>query len=214
MKHIWWYLLLFCLPAVAQQNDEEAEIDYSAVVGNPYLIKDWSNGLVRFTSGRTMNQFKLKFDCLRNRLELQFQGTVFGAESQVKEFIMYTKSGRKKDSLLFRKGYPNVDKNTAGTYYEVLFEGKVELLRLHARDLIEEKEMVRTGKATMRMLEAQHYYLFRNGVLRNLPADKNELPKAFPGKEEIITQFINEQNLKLRDAGDFIRLAKKYNELL
>ena len=99
MKHIAWCLLLLCQCALGQTTKD----DDNTVSGNPYLFKEWCDGVVRFSSGRTLNQFKLKFDCLKNALLLQFNGSAFAAESKVQEFVMYPK---KKDSLLCLKSGP------------------------------------------------------------------------------------------------------------
>src|SRR5262245_42784000 len=106
MKQILWCLLLLAQSIFGQ--------DDSDISGNPYLFKDWSNGTVRFSSGREMKQFKLKFDAFRNQLLLQFEGSTFAAESKVQEFVLL----QKKDSLVFRKGFPPNE----NTFYQVLFK--------------------------------------------------------------------------------------------
>ena len=109
MKYIAWCLLLLSQCALGQTSKED---DLNTITGNPYLLKEWSDGVVRFTSGRTVNQFKLKFDCLKNMLLLQFNGSAFAAESKVQEFVMYPKN---KDSLLFRRGFPVTEKTSEST---------------------------------------------------------------------------------------------------
>lgn len=216
MKNSLLLLLLFLSQLAFAQNDqpEGAEVDYKDVAGNPYLFKDWSDGVIRFTSGRSLNQFKLKFDCARNQLVLQFDGSSFAAESKVREFVMYPKSGKKKDSLVFRKGFPAIDKLTNDTYYQVMFEGKVLLLRLFARDIIEEKKIVSSGSNNKRMEEVERFYFFRDGAMSLLPQDRSDLLKLFPNQKDPLTQFISDRQLKMRSAEDFLAFAQKYNELL
>jgi len=215
MKNIMWCLLLLCQWTLAQTtNNQPGEEDYSDVSGNPYLFKDWSNGIVRFSGGRTMNQFKLKFDCLKNLLLLQFDGNAFAAEGKVQEFVMYPKS-KSKDSLIFRKGYPPVDKATENTYYQVLFQDKVTLLRLFSRNIIEEKQLVRVNSGLSRRLEnVELYYLLDNGKMVLLPDSRSDLPEKFSNKKDQIAQFISSQQLKMHSSDDFLQVVKKYNELL
>ena len=170
-NYTWWLLLLIGQFTLAQSsNKPEGTADYNEASGNPYLFKDWSDGVIRFSSGRTVNQFKLKLDCARNQLILQFNGSSFAAESNVREFVMYTRSGRKKDSLVFRKGFPAFEKATENTYYQVLFEGKIVLLRLFSRNIIEEKEIVSTnGNAKHRMEEVETYFLLEGADMSLLP---------------------------------------------
>jgi hypothetical protein len=216
MKNIAWCLLLLCCQcALGQTTDLIKTDDLTNVTGNPYLFKDWCNGIVRFSGGRTMNQFKLKFDCLKNILLMQFDGNVFAADSKVQEFVLYPKNNKNKDSVLFRKGYPAVDRFTDATYYQVLFQDKITLLRLPLRNVIEEKQVVTVnGSLSRRIEEAEQYYLFQNGALVLLPDNRNELPDKFGNKKDAIAAFIAAQQLKMRSADDFVLVVKKYSELV
>jgi len=209
MKHIAWCLLLLSQCALGQTFKEG---DLNNISGNPYLLKDWCDGVVRFTSGRTVNQFKLKFDCLKNMLLLQFNGNAFAAESKVQEFVMYPK---KKDSLLFRRGFPQTDKTTENTYFQLLWQDKASLLRLPARNIIEEKQIVTVnGQVSRRMEETEYYYLYQNGALTLLPADRISLPELFADKKQPVAEFIAAKQLKMHNPDDFVQVVKKYNELL
>ena len=209
MKHIAWCLLLLCQCALGQTSKEE---ELNTITGNPYLFKEWNEGVVRFTSGRTMNQFKLKFDCLKNMLLLQFQGNAFATESKVQEFVMYPK---KKDSLLFRRGFPATDRTTDQTYFHVMVQGKASLLRLIARNIVEEKQLVSVnGRVDRRLEEVEQYYMLQNGKMILLPASSRDLPEVFADKKEPIAQFIATKQLRMHDAEDFVAVVNKYNELL
>ncbi|WP_143774395.1 hypothetical protein [Niastella vici] len=209
MKHIAWCLLLLSQCALGQIAKED---DLNDISGNPYLLKDWCEGVVRFTSGRTVNQFKLKFDCLKNMLLMQFNGSAFAAESKVQEFVMYPKN---KDSLLFRRGFPQTDKTSESTYFQLLWQGKASLLRLPARNIIEEKQIVTVnGRISRRMEEVEYYYLYQNGALTLLPADRVALPEQFSDKKQPVAEFIAAHQLKMHSPDDFVQVVKKYNELL
>lgn len=209
MKHIAWCLLLLCQCVLGQTSKEE---DLNTITGNPYLFKEWNDGVVRFSSGRVMSQFKLKFDCLKNSLLLQFQGNAFAAESKVQEFVMYPK---KKDSLLFRRGFPATDRTTDQTYFHVMVQGKTSLLRLIARNIIEEKQIVSVnGRVDRRMEELEQYFMLQNGQMTLLPANTRDLPEKFGDKKDAIAGFIAAKQLKMHDPADFVAVINKYNELL
>lgn len=220
MKTYLFQFITVCCCLVLLQNTAKSQVDKpdqdvnGEMYGNPYIIKDWSEGLVKFTSGRVVNQFKLRFDCVRNQLVLQFQGSTFAAESKVKEFVMYTGSGKKKDSLVFRKGYPAIDKGNENTFYQVLLEGKTQLLRLITKNIIEEKELITSARARGRLEEDENYYLLKDGTMILLPPDRAQILNALPGQATALGQFITENNLRFKTQADYIQLAKKYNELL
>lgn len=206
-----WCLLLLCQSTLAQTTSETTNDDVS---GNPYLFKDWCNGTVRFSSGRVMTQFKLKFDVLKNQLLLQFDGSTFAAESRIEEFVIYPKS-KSKDSLVFRKGFPATDKTTEQTFYQVLYRDKVQLLRLFFRNIIEEQKLVvNNGRNAKHLEEAEFYYLLHNSNLTQLPNLKSDIPEAFPGKKEQVAEYMAAQQLKMRAPEDYVAVVKKYNELI
>jgi hypothetical protein len=213
MKHITWCLLLLCHCALGQ-TATDLTANNGDISGNPYLFKDWCNGTVHFSSGRVLNQFKLKFDVFKNQLLLQFEGSTFAAESKINEFVMYPKS-KSKDSLVFRKGFPISDKGTEHTYYQVLFAGKVQLLRLFGRTVITEHNLVvSNNKQHSRLEEAEYYYLLHNNSLVLLPGNRTELAAIFPDKKEQLAAFITDQQLKMRSSEDYVAVVKKYNELI
>ena len=143
---------------------------------------------------------------------MQFDGSSFAAESKVREFVMYPKN---KDSLLFRRGFPVTDKTSDQTYFHILLQGKASLLRLVARNIIEERELVSVnGRVNRRMEEATYYYLYQNGAMILLPANKTDLPEKFADKKEPLAQFIVDKQLKMHSPDDFVQVVKKYNELI
>ncbi len=135
------------------------------------------------------------------------------AESQVKEFVLYTQSRKNKDSLLFRKGYPAIGKNTADTYYQVLVSGKAVLLRLYTKVLVEEKQMVNTNSHS-RLEDEDYYYLLQDGVMTDLPKDKEELLKKLPAQPDELKQFVAQESFRMEKAEDFVKIITKYNCLL
>ncbi len=216
MKQVYWCLLLVAQMAWSQTNEENSgkkEGNYEGVGGNPYLFKDWSDGVVKFSNGRIVSQFRIKFDCSANRLLLQYEGASFAAEGNIKEFIIYTRSGKKKDSLVFRKGFPSVDHYNQETFYQVVLPGKATLLRLFAKAVVETKELLSTS--SRRFFEDDElFYLLKDGAMVSLPNDKDSLLQKFPDEAGPLAEFISSAQLKLRSADDFIRFAEKYNELL
>ena len=207
---ILWLLLLFCHTALAQTSGTTSSGEYEGVSGNPYFIKDWSDGVIRFSSGKVIDKFKLRFNTVQNRLLLQFSGSTFAAESGVNEFVMYTKN--KKDSFLFRKGFPATDRGNEETFYQVLERGKATLLRLVTKDIVEEKEII-ASKVSRHYQDVDLLYLYYNGSTHKI--DKELAPlESFPAEQrDQLKSYISQQQLKMRSTDDFVKLVKKYNQL-
>lgn len=211
-------ILLFSTVVCAQSspgNDGRSDktIDFSNVSGNPYLFKDWSEGMVLFSSGRLMKQFRLKFDCAQNRLMLLFNGATFAAESKVKEFFIFQKNGKGKDTMIFRKGFPAAGLGTDETYYQVLTTGKAMLLRLFSKTVVEETPL---GAASVQrhFEDNEDFYLLRNNQLMLVNKEKGSLVELLKDHTVELKQFIGESQLKMRSAEDLCRVVRKYNELV
>lgn len=218
MKGLCLLLLIGCWGgALAQTTDRVTENqdppNYNDVMGTVFLLKDWSDGVIRFSSGRVSTQFKLKFDCVKNQLNLQFQGSSFATESKVREFVIYTKNGNGRDSMVFRKGFPAVEKGNEETYFQVLVEGKAMLLCLHVKNIAEEQQIA--SKVVYRRISDQEiFYLLKDGKMIELPNDKLIIAEKFPDHPELIRAYISEHQLKFRNAPDFTKLIAYYNTLL
>jgi hypothetical protein len=209
---ILWFLLLFSLNLFAQTNEDQKANsgEYVGVSGNQLFLKDWSDGVIRFSSGKVTDKFKLKFNIAQNRLLLQFNGSTFAAESRINEFLMYTKN--KKDSFVFRKGFPDTDRGNAETFYQVLEKGKVTLLRLATKDIIEEKEIL-ASKVSRHYRDVEEFYLFRDGVMNKINKETAPVQDIVTDRREELKTFISEQQLKMRSPEYLVKVVKKYNEL-
>jgi hypothetical protein len=211
MNRLLAVLLALSVSASAQESGLPDKNQYAGVKGHPFLQDEWLNGFIKFSNGRKMDQFRLKFDIASNQLLLQFQGSAFAAESKVVEFTMYTKNKKSEDSLLFRKGFPAADGNTAETFYQVVGDGKIKLLRYVRKVISEEKKLV---TATNRSFEREEaYYLLKDGSMAKISDDRYAMLSLLPDKSEELKKFIVEQDLKMRSENDYLKVVKKYNEL-
>jgi len=210
--------ILYSLTLSAQTTDRVTTNNdppiYNDVSGSPYLVDSWNEGFIRFSSGRVASQFKIKFDCINNKVVLQFNGSTFHTESKVRDFVIYTKSGGNRDSMVFRKGFPVTDKANEETFYEILEDGKSTLLCLHFKQISEETQFA--SKVIYRRIKDEtQYYLLQNGKMTDLPMDKLIIVQQFPAEhQEAIRKYIGDQQLKFnRGNEDFEKLVRYYNSL-
>ncbi len=184
--------------------------EYEGIAGNPYFLKDWSDGIIRFSSGKVTDKFKLKFNAAQNRLLLQFSGSTFAAESSINEFVIYTKN--KKDSFLFKKGFPASDRGNAETFYEVLEDGQVTLVKLSTKDIIEQKEILESKKLR-HYQDVEEYYLVKEGMMHKISKESAHIADILSDRRDELKKFISEQQLKMRTADDYAKVVKRYNDL-
>ncbi|MEO8583306.1 MAG: hypothetical protein ABI415_05890 [Flavitalea sp.] len=201
-------LIAFTIKIFSQGQQQSSPLEDDNIYGNPYLLKDWSNGVIRFTSGRVINEFKLKFDCAKNLLMLQFKGSAFGAESKVNEFVIYPK-GKNKDSMNFKKGYPVSETGIAETFYQVLVQGKITLLKHYYKAIVEEKKLIVTT-ASRRYEDREIYYLLQDGIMSKA-GDENEMAiSRLPDSYATLKELAAKEKIKTEE--DLARLIRTINE--
>ncbi len=205
-------LLLMALPCWAQQRetDQGESVTYIDVSGSALLFGDWKAGIVRFNSGRSTDQFKIKFDCIQHKLLLQFNGSAFSTESKVKEFVLKSSSS---DTMLFRNGFPAFEKETEASYYQVLYQGHSMLLCLHFKEVVYEGQLV-AKTVYRRIKDVNRLIVYQKGQMFEIKGDKLLIPESFPANKEALQQFIAEQGLKFRDHSDYIKLIRFYDSIV
>ena len=213
MKQILWCLLLVTGACFSQTKEQEKPgSEYDGVAGSPYLLKDWVNGTVYYKNGRVVTQFKLRFDCPRNYLQMEFKGQTFSPQtSSITSFVLYPKNS--KDSMVFRKGYPVSGAYNAETFYQVLTNGKASLLYILSKTIVEDKDIL--PSSTKRFFEEEdEFFLFSNGSITKLIRnDREKLAAQFPAQQAALLKFMEDEEMKMRSAEDFIKFTAKYNEL-
>jgi hypothetical protein len=210
MKLLWLFLLAGHLGLAQTPENTPTPGEYEGVSGNPFLLKDWSEGIIRFSSGKVTDKFKLKFNVAQNRLVLQFQGSSFAAESKITEFIIYSRN--KKDSFLFRKGFPDADRGNKETFYRVLEEGPVTLLMLPAKDILQEKDMLAT-KPSRHFQDVELFYILKEGKMYKIDNEVALVSEILSDRREQLKKYISDQQLRMRSGEDFLKVVRKYNEL-
>jgi len=213
-RSITLFSLLFLALIQASSQEDASGIFNSTndgIAGNPFLVRGWSDGSVRFSSGRSVRQFKLKFDCAKNQLLLQFSGSTFAAESKVSEFVLYPK-GFKNDSMIFRKGFPAFETANAETFYQVLAEGKLSLLKLCVRVVVEEAKLIKSERQR-RYEEREDYFLMMNGVLAKIGMEnKKRLNiEALPEQFADLRLFDNKVGQEIKSVSGLIDRVRAFN---
>jgi hypothetical protein len=212
MKLILLALLMVTGKLSAQISAEDGKsgrpFDYATVTGSPFLFSDWSEGWVKFANGNKLRHFKIKLDCAKNQLLLQYGGSTFAAESRISEFMIYR---GKKDSLLFRKGFADPSGNGSEIFYQILAEGKAMLLKHNAKAILEQKLV---NSTTSRRFEPEElYFIYLNGQL--IPFQKRD-PSSLDqltSSSEPFAEFVRTSEPKLRDESEMQAVIKKFNEL-
>ena len=118
-------------PIINKQYDPD-------IKGSPFLIDDWSNADLTLVNGKLFMQVKIKLNVENNELNYldSAHNTVVLNKGIVRKVIFYiSKADRGVDTLILRNGYAGTGKMDSTTYYQVLVEGVISLLKLTKKSI-------------------------------------------------------------------------------
>jgi len=174
------------------------------VEGSPFLYEDWKKGSVTFNQGSVLSGVDLKFALFGNQLFFRKEEEMLEFTLPVKEFQIHTSNTQ---SRLFRSYYPTIAENTSKTFYEVVVDGKIQLLKVINREVKDHKSYNEPVKK--RFLDKETWYMFiPDGTIHFLKRDKESLKALLPEQAEKIEKAIKEKNLKLKKDEDIIELFR------
>lgn len=178
------------------------------VEGTPYLVEDWSKGTVKFANGVVTKDVPLRLDLMNNKVYFKKDEAELEFVQPVWEFTLNYPKG---DSAKFRSGYPAIDRNNNETWYEVLADGKLQLLKYRVKT-IQSKQGYGDAERKSYYDKDQLYAMLPDGKMISVKKDKDDLMKAIPSAAEAIKKIVEEKKLKLRNEEQLRQLFVALNQ--
>jgi hypothetical protein len=184
-----------------------AKMDAS-INGNPFFIDEWLPGVITLRSGQKADKYHLKLDVYSNELLFQYEGNALVVVNPVKEFVLKTNFGR---SYLFRAGFLPVERNTENTFYQVLTDGPVTLLKLTRKIITERQEY--NQAAVIKEFEASESYYIANadGGIEKIRKDKKSLLAAINDADGSFAKWLEKKGLRCKSEEELVKAVTAYN---
>jgi hypothetical protein len=181
------------------------------VGGSMFMTPDYKMATVLVNDTKVVSSVPVKFNIFNNAIMVRKDGQ----DMQLKFFqeVSYelTEGGEAKQ-YIFRTGYPEIDRNTQETIYQVLSAGpKVHLLKF----LSQKVEDVNTlGDYSRReIVTTQEYYVYvPGGEIKRIKPGKKELVAALPAFSAQIDQIASAKSLKLKSESEITLLVAELNK--
>lgn len=174
-----------------------------------FIKQQWSPGTVVMKTSGITRQLPLLFDVYSNQLYYQQGGQVMEFLDPVQQFTLGLV--RKNDSiqLLFRSGYPPVQKNTEATFYEVLVDGRYQLLRCKAKTIYLQKDIVPEEERSYN--KELLYAALPHGKIVPIKKEKNFILEQLPEQATTIKELIDRHKLKIKTEEGLVQLFELLN---
>lgn len=174
-----------------------------------FLRQEWSPGIVKFKSGRDIMHVPLIFDVDNNIVYYQQGSTIMEFQDSVSEFVMKVIHDHDSTFQLFRNGYPSLQSNTSATFYEVVVDGNIQLLKCRARSIF----MFKDADLDQRKGAKQLWFAsLPGGKLVMIKKDVDNIVTQMPEYATQIKQIVDKNKLKLKSDKKLKELFTRLNQ--
>lgn len=187
---------------------------YDDVEGSPFFPENYCPAILVLSKGRVYQNIKTKLNLHTHE--------VIVIDSSHKELV--TQDGLITDIIFrdsaennyieheFRCGYPPIDKNNSFTFYQVLADGQLQLLKLIRKEVVEEKN-IQSGEIKKTFKTYEEYYLFSGSKLVKLKKDKDFVTAFMTDRQPEINDYLKRNKVSFKNLPDLKNIIGYYNSL-
>lgn len=213
-------LLFFCMQAKAQILSDYTGRPYllkthDGIEGSPLLTENWLPGTVDFANGKTAAA-TLNYNLYGDELLFKTpkDSIVQAFVDPVKSFSIkgITLEESDQTDMTFSSGFPAVDDQTAKTFYQVVGDGKIKLLRCYKKKVLESKDFA-SQIGTKTFVNANSYYLFANNQITKIKPSQKTILAALNDKADKIQEYVKANSVNFKSDVALAKLFGYYNSL-
>jgi len=182
---------------------------FEDIEGSPFLFKDWNWGAVKFRDGRFAKDLSLRFDIYNNQLYFKKDGIQMEFVLPVAEFMIRFSNGNDSSTVIYRCGYPDSEKTSSKTFFELLSDGKIQLLKYRFKQIDTFKPFNQAERKEFS--DGQQLYVNVDRKLIKLKKDKEFIIGILPVYKDAILLIVDQKKLKLRNEEDIVKLFMELN---
>lgn len=175
-----------------------------------FLKQEWTPAVVTFKNGAPAMNVPILFDEFAEKVYYQEGATTMEFNHPIVSITMLLLIKGDSTYVTFRNSYPPVHKNTGETFYEVLVDGKFQLLSCKAKTIGLYKEDVPEDQRKEQIKE-MIYAFFPDGQMVEIKKDKEYL-YTLPKYGEMIKNMATSKKLKLKNEKALKELFQYLNE--
>lgn len=189
------------------------------VTGSPFIKDDWVNAKLTLSRGKEIGPLQIKLNIESNELHfLDSTGKeLIAAEGLVKKvdcIDYYSKYSKDSTRCIFQSGYPAIDGQNETTFYQVLTEGRIELLARKYKYIRVEKNDL-TGDVSKSFVDgAAVLYVYAYSMIQPLKPNKNFIAALWEEhKQDEMNKYISDNKVSFKSTSDLIKLFNYYDSL-
>ncbi|MBL0355378.1 MAG: hypothetical protein IPP72_00135 [Chitinophagaceae bacterium] len=139
------------------------------VFGSSLLNDNWGNGEVLLQNNFLFKNLELQFDLYKNELHFRKNDIVYLFVDSIKEFSMKFKDSLEMRSVVFRSGFPSIQKKTGASFYQVIADGSnVVLLNYVTKEVRENYQYLGPLRKEYELNNAYYIYEVKTGLMKSI----------------------------------------------
>jgi hypothetical protein len=185
---------------------------HPAVQGSPLLQNDWAIGAVTMSDGRNFYGVSLLYNLYDDILYFKRDKEMCEFTDPVRQFTFRYVKGNDSATALYRSGFPASGKNTEKNFYEVLADGKYQLLNYRYKAMVKVKgDYVRKDEYN-KFEDKSQLYLY-NTEDKKLTRLNNfeDMSAALGAQADSVARIMGKPKIKMKNESDVIMLVTALN---
>ena len=189
---------------------------YSTIKGSSFYNEEWNKGYILLQDKRIAKNISLSFNIYDNQIFylMDSQVLVLDAAVPVAEFGIYVRKEDSAEITIFRCGYPPINNNNSKTFYQVVSNNKIALLKHYNKSIVEKKNPA--DVPSKEFVDSETWYVYNTVENKIIPLKKNKnaLKNALPQYAGIIETLTQQKKLKLKTDNEWVALFDELNNQL
>lgn len=184
------------------------------IEGSPFLNNDWSYVTLLLKQGKELKNIKANINIESNELYVKDSANkvLVVADHIVSEIIFPGGGSLANGSRVFRNGYPPVDKQSVNFFYEVLADGKIQLLKRLSKSIDVNKNEL-SGEVRKAFVENSRYYILADKGMEDFKYQKEYLLELLKDKQAAVEDYLKTNKINFKKIPDVQKLITYYNGL-
>ena len=184
----------------------------NGIKGTAFYNEEWYKGYILLSDNHIAKDISLRFNIYKNEIYflLDSQVLVVSPTMPVAEFGISDQNDSNKITI-FRCGYPAINNNTTKTFYNVVVNNKIALLKHYDKRIMEATNSI--GAFEKKFIDSESWYIYNSSENKiiQIKKNKNSLLAALPQYANKVQSIIEEKSLKLKTENEWIILFNELN---
>lgn len=181
------------------------------IEGTAFMHENWNNGYILFSNSGKVDSILVRYNILQKKLYFLDGEKQYYLNEYFKEFgYQYTENDITK-KVVFRNGFPPIDKNDVKTNYQVLAGSDLILLKHITKEVQERTQL--DGQTYIKVADEETYYVYNtvDQSIKKLRKGTAQIQSDFPQFKNQIETISEQDGLRGKSETDLVKLFEKLN---